>query len=166
MAVYDAILTYNVTAGVGPINGSYVVVPFMEHLQSLAPEYPYQVLPYNYFAAAYNLVTTPMYTTLAEPISCNGSDCFAYLLSGGLEMVTPWTPVGHIDYPLVKIVNVPAIHMEVSGSESYAFLNRDCNIYGASGTPIGIRLCVAEKREAGTMEAGTHFRSISHTFHY
>ncbi|KAK7917442.1 hypothetical protein PG985_011050 [Apiospora marii] len=152
--IYETALTYNVTAGVGPFNGS-LVHPFLDFLESLAPDYPYTTLPYNYYAMAGSLITYPMLGLVAEPIYCEGQGCFSYLLSSGLEMAVPGVPRGFSDYPLVRIVDVLAIQIEFNEVTTHeVFESKDCNVYGAPGTSIGIELCLAQGPKFGGLQAG------------
>lgn len=145
--VYDTAETFNVTAGVGPFNGS-LVQPFMNFLQSTAPGYPYAILPFTYFAAVYILVVNPLISTISEPVHCVGTGCVSYLLSGGLEMVAPWQNSEHAGYPMVKIENAPSMQFDFSGPVDSAFSESDCDVFGQQGFAIGIKMCVA--RDAGT----------------
>ncbi|KAI1121597.1 hypothetical protein F5Y10DRAFT_271913 [Nemania abortiva] len=154
--VYDTAMTYNVTAGVGPFNGSYVQ-PFLDYLTTLSPpEYPYQILPYTYFAPAYNLVITSLYSNGVPPVRCSGSDdCFSYLLSGGLELATPWAPLNLSNYPLVKIKSVPTIQLEFTRLRTESFVDSDCQILGDPNGSIGVRLCIAQASDnSGELNAG------------
>ncbi|KAK8071283.1 hypothetical protein PG997_011486 [Apiospora hydei] len=151
--VYETALSYNVTAGVGPFNGS-LVRPFLGFLDSLAPDYPYTTVPYNYYAMAGGLVAYPTFGVVAEPIYCNGAGCFSYLLTGGLEMAIPAVPQGYPEYPLVRIANAPAVQMEFTHRKEYEDFNkRDCSVFGAPGTPIGIQLCLAQGPKWGGLQA-------------
>ncbi|KAK7946989.1 uncharacterized protein PG986_011310 [Apiospora aurea] len=150
---YDTALNYNITAGVGPFNGS-LVHPFLTFLESLAPGYPYTTMPYRYYVMAGSLVTYLTFGVVAEPVYCRGDGCFSYLLSGGLEMAIPSVPPGYPEYPLVRIANVPAVQMEFSHLRGDGrFDRKDCSIYGAPATPIGIELCLTQGPEAGGLRA-------------
>lgn len=158
MTVYDTAYSYNVSAGVGAFNAS-LVEPFTAFLQGLAPTYPYTVLPYNYYAAAYTLVLNPLIATTVDPVSCTSQktgDCMSYLFTGGLEMVAPWVPSEHTDYPMIKVDNAPAVQMDFSDVlqvDQEPFEDSDCDIYGDSATTIGIKLCVTAE-SAGTLRSG------------
>jgi hypothetical protein len=154
VTVYDSRHRYDVTAGVGPFNGS-LVRPFMKYIHSLAPDYPYNVLPYTYHAAVYALVANPLVSTLIETPSCQKSNCISYLLNGGLSMVAPWLPAGYEDYSMVKIDIVISVQLEFTKTEDTHFKEADCDIYGGAGTVIGIRVCVAPGRRGyGSLRAG------------
>ncbi|KAF4967229.1 hypothetical protein FSARC_5208 [Fusarium sarcochroum] len=158
VTVYDTSHKYNVTAGVGPFNGS-LVPPFMRYIQSLAPEYPYHVLPYTYYAAVYALVANPLVSTVIDSSTWQGDDCISYLLSGGLSMVAPWIPVGHEGYPMVKIDNVTSIQLDFTERVDAGFKDTDCNMFGQKGTIIGVRLCVAQGATGpGSLRAGKTVR--------
>lgn len=154
MTVYDTIYTYNATAGVGPFNAS-LIQPFMNALHSCSPTYPYEILPYTYYAAVYTLVLNPLISTISEPVSCQGHSCVSYLLSGGLEMVTPWTPDGHEDYPMVKIDKAPSLQMDFTAPASSSFQATECDVFGEYGFTIGIRLCISvEESTTELLRAG------------
>lgn len=80
----------------------------------------------------------------------------SYLLSGGLEMVAPWTPLTTEDYPIIKIDNVTSIQLDFAeGIRSDIFSDTDCDVFGEVGFAIGIRLCVAEDpSNIGLLNAG------------
>jgi len=146
--------TYNITAGVGAFDGK-LVHPYLEYLASLSPEYPFQVLPYTYYAAVYNLVANSMFSTVAEPIDCQGEWCVAYLLSGGVIMATPWIPEGNTTYPMVKLDNVPSMHLEFESTVGDDFHEEDCQAFGSDDTKIGVRFCVAPMSgRANSLRAG------------
>lgn len=160
VTVYDTAYTYDASAGVGPFNAS-LVQPFLSFLQGLSPDYPFTVLPYSYYAAAYTLVLNPLIATTANPVDCSEhieGNCMSYLFTGGLEMVAPWSPAGYDDFGLVKVDNVPAVQIDFSGVldiDQELFQPLNCDIYGDSDTSIGIQLCV-EQHSAGTFRAGRH----------
>ncbi|ETS80633.1 hypothetical protein PFICI_08162 [Pestalotiopsis fici W106-1] len=143
--VYDTAYTYPVTAGVGPFNGS-LVAPFKEFLHSLRPGYPYETLPYTYFAAAYTLVINPLLAVTVPPANCTGESCSSYLFSGGLEMVVPWVPQSYKEHSLVKVEKTPSIQVDFSSpiQDDPVFQDSDCDVFGQTGIAIGIRLCLDE----------------------
>lgn len=154
ITVYDTAHTYSVTAGVGPFNGS-LVQPFRDFLHSLAPTYPYETLPYSYFAAAYTLVVNPLVSVVAETHECSDNLCVSYILSGGLEMVVPWVPQVHHDHSLVMVKRVPSIQVDFTGPTLDSFDDSDCDVFGESRVAIGIRLCLAPVRSSpGSIRAG------------
>ncbi|KAL4744267.1 hypothetical protein BDW72DRAFT_199769 [Aspergillus terricola var. indicus] len=69
--VYDPVLTYNATAGVGEFNGSYVR-EYIGNLQDREAEYPYTVVPYWMQAIVNNLVTSPMHSAASVYTSVLG----------------------------------------------------------------------------------------------
>ncbi|KAF3021005.1 hypothetical protein E8E14_010619 [Neopestalotiopsis sp. 37M] len=156
IVIYDTLKSYQVTAGVGPFNGS-LVQPFIDFLQHTQEGYPYQVLPYGYYAPVYNLVINPMFSGLVDPVQCSGlSECDSYLMSGGLEMVTPWIESSDAGFPLVRIVDVPSVQLEFQAlPRQYQFSTSDCDILGTSTSSIAARLCLSEDEDhAGTLNAG------------
>lgn len=95
VVVFDTAHSYPVTARVGPFNASYVKL-FFDYLNSLAPNYPFKVLPYAYFGEINDLISNYFYATTADPIQCEPENenttafqCAAYLLSGGVVDATP-----------------------------------------------------------------------------
>jgi hypothetical protein len=156
ITVYDTAHTYKATAGVGPFNGS-LVEPFVASLDALAPEYHYQVIPYNYFASAYTLVLNPLISTVSESVECTVSkdSCVSYLFTGGLQMVAPWIGHGYADHSMVKIYNAPAIQFDFEDSASDEFDDEDCDVFGQAGVLIGIKFCVVEDRSvSGSLRIG------------
>jgi hypothetical protein len=126
-------------------------------LSANVPDYHYQIVPYSYFAPIYNLVINPMHSTGVPPINCSGPSCSSYLLTGGLEMVTPWIPLENMDYPLVKLDSVTSIHLEFETPLSdTTFTNESCDVYGAPDVLIGIKVCVADDTETGSYKTGEY----------
>jgi hypothetical protein len=155
---YAPVYTYNVTAGVGPFNGSYVR-SYVQQLQNLDPQYKYQVVPYSIYAIVYNLVVNPMHSLVSSPVRCGaGTACDSYLLTGGLVMTTPWPPINYTENPLVEIYNASAtqIDFERGLRPGDAFSDADdCSVYGAPDFLIGMQVCIAESRVApGSIMAG------------
>jgi hypothetical protein len=97
-----------------------------------------------------------MYTSAVPPIECSGDkDCFSYLISGGLELVTPWTPLNWSSYPFVRIKAAPSIHLEFTKLIDETFSDADCEALGDPHGSIGIRLCVAaDDQNLGVLRAG------------
>lgn len=127
----------------------------MSFLQSTAPEYPYTILPFTYYAAVYILVVNPLISTISEPVSCVGTNCVSYLLSGGLEMVAPWQNSEHAEYPMVKIHKAPSMQFDFSGPVDSIFSESDCDVLGQQGFAIGIKICVTKDAGmAGALRAG------------
>jgi len=165
VTVFDTVDTYNVTGGVGTFNAS-LVDPFLKYLNSLAPGYDKNVLPYTYYAAAYTLLLNPLISTISEPVACtpgSGVACFSYLLSGGLEMVTPWAPRAdwYTDHPMVRIEHIPAMQLDFqSPLQNDSFADADCDVFGEDGVAIGIRLCVSQvASHPESLRAGTYIIS-------
>lgn len=154
--IYDTALNYDVTAGVGPFNGS-LVQPYLDKINSLEPSYKYRVLPYNDFAVAYSLVANPTYATSFHPIQCEDTlynDCFSYLLSGGIAMATPWPPRSELDYPFLRLENVPSIQIEFQKPHETDFADKECDLFQGPGGQT-IAFCVADVQVgAGTWKAG------------
>lgn len=135
--------SYNVTAGVGPFNGS-LVQPFRDFLHTLAPTYQFETLPYSYFAGAYTLVINPLVSVVAETRGCSDNLCASYILSGGLEMVIPWVPQGYDDHSMVMVKNAPSIQVDFTGPTMERFNESDCDVFGETRVAIGIRLCLSQ----------------------
>jgi hypothetical protein len=164
---YVPVHTYEVTAGVGAFNGSYVH-SFLEGLQSSQPGYVHTIVPFNLMAMSYNLVGNPMQATVAEPInkSCGSTDspCDSYLFTGGLSMTTPWPPMGYSSYPLINIYNLPATQIEFTRGfkNNHSFSNSECAVYGSAGVLVGVRLCASENPQIyGSYLAGMKFPSLA-----
>ena len=164
---YVPVHTYEVTAGVGAFNGSYVH-SFLEGLQSSQPGYVHTIVPFNLMAMSYNLVGNPMQATIADPIdkSCGSTDspCDSYLFTGGLSMTTPWPPMGYSSYPLINIYNLPATQIEFTRGfkNSHSFSNSECAVYGSAGVLVGVRLCASENPQMyGSYLAGMKFPSLA-----
>jgi hypothetical protein len=137
------------------------LTPFKRLLAGNAPDYKYQVTPYSYFAPIYNLVINPMHSAAVPAVNCSGASCSSYLLTGGLEMVTPWIPLENMDYPLVKLDSVTSVHLEFhTHLEDTAFANEYCDVYGAPNVTIGIKVCVSKDTETGSYKTGELFLSL------
>jgi hypothetical protein len=60
-----------------------------------------------------------------------------YLLTGGVEMVAPWTPLGTEDYPKIKIDSVTGVQLDFTeGISSEIFSGSDCDVIGEAGYNI------------------------------
>ncbi|EEP79552.1 predicted protein [Uncinocarpus reesii 1704] len=159
---YDAVYTYDVTAGVGQFNGSFVT-PYIQKLQNLSPEYPYRVVPYTALSTVYSLIVNPMHSSISRPIACDDADCDSYLLSGGLIMTTPWPPTSHPSDPVIQIYDVQSAQMEFRRNieEGDGFVDGDCTVFGDEISVIGIRLCLANSRKnSGSVIAGSRKADI------
>jgi len=151
VTVFDTAESYDVTAGTGSFDGSFVN-GFFDFLHDKASAYPFSIVPYSYYGIVWNLVTNPVYSTVVDPIYCKpipGSlHCASYLLSGGLAMMTPW-PEGFADHPLVFIKDVPAVQLEFEGrSGGTKFDKKECQILGANYSLISAELCVRQVGES------------------
>ena len=158
MTIYDTVDSFKVSAGVGHFNASYVD-GFFQTLADTAPDYPYNIVPYTFYGIVYNLVTNPLFTTSVDPIDCEKSDdsidCQAYLLSGGLSLVTPFNPGGNRDYPLVRIADTPTIQLDFAGRRKLpsSFQGSDCDVFSSNDTLIAVKLCVS-KLPDDTLQTG------------
>ncbi|EXJ61433.1 uncharacterized protein A1O5_11749 [Cladophialophora psammophila CBS 110553] len=155
--VYDSVSTYNVTAGVGQFNGSYIP-EYLQQYQQTNTGYEFVVLPYSTVVTASNLVVNPMHATAIDPATCEGGMvCNAYLISGGLIMTTPWPPTNYPLYPVVTIPGVPSLQVDfVRGIHNDTFIDStDCQVFGQQGFLIGIKFCLARSQSAvGSLFAG------------
>jgi len=153
VTVFDTATVYDVTAGIGPFNASYVG-PFLEALTSDG----FTTVPYTYSSLVHNLITNNLFSTIAEPLGCERSerdlDCASYIVSGGLGMVAPWTPLGNPDHQLVRIPEVPAIQVEFQGRSGEKTFNSDeCVLFGSNDTLIAAELCLSVTSN-GSLHAG------------
>jgi hypothetical protein len=156
VTVFDTAESYNVTAGVGPFNASYIP-GFLETLNSTAPEYPFSILPYTYYGMINNLISNPIISSAADTTACldDEEDCASYLLSGGVWQTAPWMPSTHPDYPLVKLDNVPTIQVDFRGKHGpRAFRDEDCQLVGSPLALIGAEFCVREMGSNGALYGG------------
>ncbi|KAK4443151.1 hypothetical protein QBC34DRAFT_311616 [Podospora aff. communis PSN243] len=143
ITVFDTAEVYDVTAGIGPFNASYVG-PFIDFWQSDGSS----VVPYSLYSVTHNLITNNLFSSVADPLECQRSerhlDCASYILSGGLSMVAPWTPPGNPDHQLVSIPEVPTVQAEFNGrSGPKSFQPDDCVLFGSNQTHIAAELCLA-----------------------
>ncbi|KAK3362192.1 hypothetical protein B0T24DRAFT_538097 [Lasiosphaeria ovina] len=155
VVIYDTAHSYEVTAGVGPFNSSYVHT-FLGMLQNSSIGYDYRVLPYTYYAVVYSLVTNPMFSTVTEPIWCSQTNCRSFLFSGGVLMTTPWQPRGYPSYPLLKVPRVPTLQLDFQdGRVMTNFTEADCDNFGSEGVNIAVRLCLANRsKNPWSLDAG------------
>lgn len=155
--VYESVSTYNVTAGVGSFNGSYVP-QYLQQFKDTNGGYSYSVLPYSTLVTASNLIVNPMHSVALDPVNCEtGMDCTGYLMSGGLMMTTPWPPTDHADYPVVVLENAPSVQIDfVKGIHNDTFVDSDdCLVFGQDGFLIGFKFCLAKSQSAiGSLIAG------------
>ncbi|KAK1836854.1 hypothetical protein QBC39DRAFT_429866 [Podospora conica] len=156
VTVFDTASVYDVTSGIGPFNASYVA-SFVGSLQDPETEPATAIVPYAFSSIVHNLITNSLFSTVADPISCQPSEryieCASYIISGGLSMVAPWTPDGNPDHPLVRIRDVPTIQAEFEGrSGPKSFSNRDCLLLGSERSHISAELCLSDV--SGSMHVG------------
>lgn len=163
VVVYDSVETYNVSAGVGRFNGSYVA-GYLERYQTTNTGYVYNVLPFSIMAMASNLVVNPMHSSSIAPVNCSsGQECQGYLVSGGLMMTTPWPPTDHTSSPVVTIDAVPATQIDfVRGIHNDSFDDaQDCQTFGGAGYLIGVKFCLAQSRSSiGSLFAGRKLQHV------
>jgi len=153
---FDTAISYDVTAGVGPFNESYVS-SFFEDLNSTAPDYPFSILPYSYYGMVNNLITNSAISTVVDSITCRDedADCAAYLLSGGVWETAPWMPPGFEDHPIVRIDNVPAVQVDFQGKHGPKDFNTtDCQLLGSDEDMIAAEICVRATK-SGAIYAGS-----------
>lgn len=160
---------YEVTAGVGGFNGSYVA-PYLDGLQNSQPGYGHTIVPFDLMATSYGLIGDSKQTIIAEPADefCGSVDdpCDSYLLTGGLLLTTPWAPTNYSSYPFINIYDLPATQVEFQRGiiSDYVFSNSECAAYGANGILVGVRLCISNNpQQDGSYLAGMHFPSSSHS---
>ncbi|KAH8887977.1 hypothetical protein GQ53DRAFT_826549 [Thozetella sp. PMI_491] len=149
---------YNVTAGVGLFNGSYLS-SFFRNLDSAAPaSYPYKTLQYSYQAMVYDLVVNPMYSTTAASVALDRPNVTfqSYLLSGGAVMANPKLPPSNPAYSLLKIEQVQSIQLNFESAGDHTFAISDCSTFANSSALIGIKLCVEKSNEVGSLIAGLY----------
>lgn len=80
----------------------------------------------------------------------------SYLLSGGLEMVTPWTPLTTEEYPMLKIEDTTAMQLDFTEGNNVVFAEADCDVFGQAGYNVGMQLCIAaDAAIPGILNAGT-----------
>jgi hypothetical protein len=142
--LFDGRLRYqpplHVTAGIGPFNAS-LVQPFVTFLQSLGPpDLGLTVLPNSYAAMVGMLAMNPLITTTSSSVACNDTRCTSYLMTGGLEPVTPWIPEGYREYSLATIRRMPSIQLDIIPSNDYVFQKEDSDVFGEDGMALGIKL--------------------------
>lgn len=160
--VNKTVFTYNVTAGVGALRGSYVA-SFLEQLRTtngLSANDEESILPYSIITTASNMVVNTMHSIATVPISCRQEQkgCSSYLIPGGLVMSTPWPPTDHEDCPTITIYNAPATQIDFMRNMEQEQMfddTQDCSVFGSSGFKIGVRFCLAEsKNKSDALLAG------------
>jgi len=114
----------------------------------MSPQYKSAVAPYSFTAISYNLVANQMHSTICDPINCTGEYCRAYLMSGGVIMLTPWTPTSFPSYPLVMAHHIPSIHVEFEYNPTFPdFSATDCDFFGSAGILISAQVCIRNSKE-------------------
>lgn len=169
ITVYDNGLSYDVTAGIGPFRGS-LVQPFVDFLQTRAQEGTENnaLVPYSFSHLVNMLVMNPAISTVASPIACTGNGtggCTSYLVTGGLESVTPWiTPSQYYsEFTMARLDRVPSIQVDVSTlvPEKAGFADENCEIFGKYGIIIGLKLCItADPTSQGSLRTGNYLPMI------
>ena len=169
ITVYDTGFSYKVTGGIGPFSGS-LVQPFLEFLQSLAPpdQKNQTIVPYTYSSVVNMLVMNSLVSTVASPVSCTDDgygDCTSYLVTGGLEIVTPWIPPAEDngEFTLARVNRVPSIQVDVStlDTKESSFSDKDCDVFGKEGIIIGLKLCIAvDPKSLGSLRTGDYHPSF------
>jgi hypothetical protein len=145
--VYDPILTFNVTAGAGSFNGSFV----KPTLQNVGGRISYWIL-----ASAYDFIMNPQFSVMASPVSCSGG-CDSYIFPGAVWSMNPAVPDDAPANSMVTIYNSPASQMEFRKglSDGDRFSEQDCTVYGESTGPIGAEFCLARSQAyEGSIIAG------------
>ncbi|KAK4445479.1 hypothetical protein QBC34DRAFT_472396 [Podospora aff. communis PSN243] len=159
VTVFDTALVYDVTSGIGPFNASYVD-SFINAFQDQDTFPPTSIVPYAYSSVVHNLIANSLLSTVAKPVLCESSErdleCASYIISGGLSLAAPWTPVGNPDHPLVRIKDVPTIQTEFQGrymTGPSPFSDTDCLFFGSNRSRIAADFCLSASAE-GQMHAG------------
>ncbi|KAL3443429.1 hypothetical protein BJX65DRAFT_311930 [Aspergillus insuetus] len=158
---YDRVDDYLATAGIGPFNGSYVA-RYIQRLQDLDPGNPHTNVPYTVQASVFNLVTNPLHSVATRPVpvsACVRGDCDSYLFPGGLISATPWPPLNKSWAPVIQISDTPACQIDFRNDldNGEVFSDRDCSVFGANATRVGVRFCLAGSRNhQGSYIAGLY----------
>jgi hypothetical protein len=158
VTAYDSGHTYDVTAGVGQFNGSYVT-RYLEAIKAVEPSYKYQVVPSTVLATSYSMVWNSLHVISGAPIGC--ASCDAYLLSGGVTLTTPWIPQGFDSYPLVNVDNAPAsqVQFERGMAKTDGFSDENCSLYGGTGNiKLGMKVCINKSKAS----EGSYVAGMSH----
>lgn len=147
IVVYESVMSYNVTAGVGRFDGSYVL-DFVKQFRESNPGYEYVIVPYSVLVMASNLALNPMYSTPINPVTCRDyKACQSYLLSGGLSMTRPSPPTNYTSCPVITIRNVPSIQIDfMRGIHNDTFNDtQDCAAFGEAGLSHRDQILLGEK---------------------
>lgn len=165
--MYEPVMSYNVTAGVGQFNGSFIP-EYLQRFQDNNAGYEYAILPYSTVITASNLIVNPMHSTAIDPVSCEVErKCHGYLMSGGLAMTTPWPPEDYKSHPVITIKNTPSTQIDfVRGIHNDSFDDlQDCSTFGGEGFLIGIKFCLARSVSApGSLFAGESKNIVSWSY--
>jgi hypothetical protein len=152
--------SYSAIAGIGPFNGS-LVVPYIQRLQKIQPNYPLKIMPYSTIAVSTTLMSNPLYSLEHLPIACQEESCQSILMSGGAIQATPNTPPGYSDPEVIVIKDVMSRQLEFQQGipPGDTFKNKDCVVYNDNATIIAMQLCVKESTTSpGSIIAGQfHF---------
>ncbi|KAH7303744.1 hypothetical protein B0I35DRAFT_446247 [Stachybotrys elegans] len=104
---------------------------------------------------------SPVITTRSDPAGCQGDDCTSYLVTGGLESLTPWLPETHSTYSQVRVNDMPSVQMDVEISRNDTFLQDECDVFGAENLTIGMKLCIAmAPGSSGSLRVGLFICSV------
>ena len=161
ITAYNHKHTFNVTAGTGQFNGSFVE-SFLESFGN--------VVPYWALASTYNFVTNPLFSISSRPISCPGraTQCGSYLLPGGTYLMYPQpSPQPLVDSTII-IFDAPGTQIDFAQGldASDQFLSQDCIVYGNDNSLVGVEFCLAMSQSsegsviAGMFAAKGHLESM------
>jgi hypothetical protein len=149
--VYNATFAFNVTAGTGKFDGSFVA-PTMK-------AYNGNVTLWT-LATASTFLKTSQYSTSIDPINCaeENSKCESYLLPGGVRSILPNPPVSNLD-PIVLVHDSPASQVEfaidLKGRDQFS--SEECIVYGDKKYLVGVEFCLAHNSALpGSIVAGEY----------
>jgi hypothetical protein len=154
--IYEPVFTYDVRAGIGPFNGSYVET-YIKAFNTMNEGYDLNVVPYSDMATIQSLVVNPMHSVQTEPVTCSAAQCDSYLLPGGLATATPWPPVNYTGEDVIVIASAPATQVDFRDglAQGDSFQHDDCDTFGAEDVYIGLRFCSAWSNvQEGALIAG------------
>ena len=138
ITAYSPIDTFNVTAGTGKFNGSFVE-PFLESIEN--------VVPYWALASTYNFVKNPLFSIPSQPISCpnRGTQCDSYLFPGGTYLMYPQPSPPPSANSTIIIRDAPGTQIDFAQGldASDRFLSQDCTVYGNENSVVGVEFCLA-----------------------
>lgn len=143
--------TFQVTAGTGPFNGSFVE-PFLDSIGN--------VVPYWALASTYNFIVNPLFSIPSSPISClsKGIQCDSYLFPGGTYLMYPplINPPPSVDSTVI-IYDAPGTQIDFSRGldATDQFISQDCIVYGNNNSRVGVEFCLAASQASeGSILAG------------